>query len=62
MNNRKTHRKTHRKRPRKRQRRTYRKSYSGGNNFRTSWVGVANPQQPAGFGWLYKSFLQPCNN
>ena len=59
---RKSHRKTHRKSHKKTHRKSHRKTYSGGSNFRTSWVGIPNIQQPTGFGWSYKSFLKPCNN
>ena len=36
------------------------KDVKGGGKIRTSWVGVANNQQPTGFEWLYKSFFRPC--
>jgi hypothetical protein len=37
------------------------KVLKGGGNIRTSWVGVANYQQPTGFGWLHQPFYRPCN-
>ena len=29
-------------------------------NFRAAWVGIPNPNQPSGFGWLDPTFLFPC--
>ena len=38
------------------------KYLKGGGDIKTSWVGVANHQQPTGFGWLYNSFFRPCTS
>ena len=36
------------------------KSLRGGSDTSFAWNGVADPEQPTGFGWLYKSFFKPC--
>jgi len=36
------------------------KSLRGGSNASVAWIGVANPEQPTGFGWLHQSFFKPC--
>ena len=49
------------KRNRKSRKNKTRKSLKGGGNIRTSWIGVANHLQPAGFGWLHQPFYRSCN-
>ena len=59
----KTYRKKRKSYKRKKTRRVRFNKMRGGNpNFRASWVGIPNPNQPTGFGWLNQTFLFPCNN
>ena len=56
------HRKQVNKKERKsRKSRKSRKVMKGGDSLRTSWVGIPNRHDLTGFGWLYKSFMFPCN-
>ena len=68
----KTYRKRRKSHKRRKTRRVRLNRMRGGNlpmhsinstpNFRAAWVGIPNPDQPAGFGWLNQTFLFPCKS
>ena len=46
----------------KKSNKTKKASYKGGSGIRAKWVGIPNPKEPTGFGWLNNKQFKPCSN